>query len=139
MKLINKDTDCAVRAILYIAENKGKLVSAPTLNSELNISKQFLRKILHILQTKRILKSTKGNKGGFQLVRSADKISLIDLIRIFQGKMDLSNCFFKKKVCVNIRTCPLRKEIKSIEHYVTNRLKTVTIAKLKKGQKEKQY
>lgn len=132
MKLINKNTDCAVRAILYIAKNKDRLVSTAVLNSEFNISRQFLRKILHILQIKRILKSVKGVKGGFRLVRSADKISLIDLVRIFQGEVNLNKCFFKKKICVNIRTCPLRKEVKNIERYVVNRLKAVTIEQLAK-------
>ncbi|OGS45830.1 MAG: hypothetical protein A2539_05525 [Elusimicrobia bacterium RIFOXYD2_FULL_34_15] len=137
MKLINKDTDCAVRAILYIEKNSNRLVSTSLLNSEFNISRHYLRKILHILQIKRILKSVKGVKGGFLLVRPADKISLIDLVRIFQGEVNLNKCFFKKKICANIKTCPLRKEVKNIERYVVNRLKAVTIAQLSKKSGEK--
>lgn len=130
MKLINKDTDYAVRAILYIVKNKNKLVSTAELNSEFNISRQFLRKILHILQTKGILKSVKGVSGGFRLIRPAGKISLLELVRIFQGEVNLNKCIFKKNICSNIKTCPLRKEVKDIERYAVNRLKSVTVAQL---------
>ncbi|OGS45136.1 MAG: hypothetical protein A2539_00640 [Elusimicrobia bacterium RIFOXYD2_FULL_34_15] len=132
MKLINKDTDCAVRAILYIAGNENNLVSTAVLNSEFNISRQFLRKTLHVLQTKKILKSVKGINGGFRLARPAGKISLIDLVRIFQGEVNLNKCFFKKKICVNVKTCPLRREVENIERYVVSRLKAVTIEQLAK-------
>ncbi len=133
MRVITKDTDYALQALLFIAKSKDKLVSASELSNQLKISRQFLRKILHLLQTKRILKSTKGIKGGFCLNKPPSRISLIDLIKVFQGKVDFTNCLFNHKICPNQKTCILRKEIKTIESYAVKRLKSLTLEKLLKG------
>lgn len=85
MKLITRDTDYAVRALCFIAENKGKIVSVSELVKVLKIPRPFLRKLLQILHRKRILKSFKGRGGGFQLAIPAERIYLVDLIKFFRG------------------------------------------------------
>ncbi len=130
MKLITRDTDYALRALCFIARHKDKIVSAAELVEQLKIPRPFLRKILQILNKKRILKSYKGKGGGFLLALPAHKIFLVDLIEIFQGALRLNECFFKKMACPNTKTCALRKKINSIERYVTHELKSITLASL---------
>lgn len=132
MKLITRNTDYALRALCFIAKQKGKIVSVPELVAELDIPRPFLRKILQILNKKGLLRSTKGQGGGFLLAKRPDKIFLTDLMRVFQGKFSLSECFLKKIVCPNTRVCPLRKKILKIEDYVFNELGSVTLASLLK-------
>ncbi|MFA5271258.1 MAG: Rrf2 family transcriptional regulator [Candidatus Omnitrophota bacterium] len=130
MKLITRDTDYALRAICFIAKNKNKKVSVSRLVKELKIPRPFLRKILQVLNKKNILISHKGIGGGFVLANSAKKITLTDLIKIFQGPVHLNECLFKKRKCPNTETCPLRKKIKDIEKYVVKELNSVTLASL---------
>ena len=130
MKLITRDTDYALRALCFIARHKDKIVSAAELVEQLKIPRPFLRKILQILNKKRILKSYKGKGGGFLLVLPASKIFLVDLIGIFQGPLHLNECFFKKMNCPNKKLCALRKKINSIEQYVIKELKSITITSL---------
>ncbi len=130
MKLITKDTDYAVRAIMYISEFRGKLVTAANIQKKLNLPNPFLRKILQMLQKAGILNSVKGNKGGFTLAKSPDEISLIDLMEVFQGKITLTDCFLKKMKCPSIPHCPVRKKIKGIEKNMINELQNISIRSL---------
>ena len=130
MKLITRDTDYAIRALCYIAEAKESVVSVSDLVKKLKIPRPFLRKLLQILNTKRLLNSHKGKGGGFILAVMPKKISLLDLIEIFQGKMQLSEHTFKGKKCPEIKTCRLKKKLDIIERRVLTDLKAINIASL---------
>jgi Rrf2 family protein len=130
MKLITRDTDYAIRALCYIAGKKEGIVAVSGLVKKLKIPRSFLRKILQVLNRKRLLKSYKGKGGGFILSVSPQKISLVQLIEIFQGRLRLNECFFKKSICPNRKTCQLKKKIDRIERYVINELKDISIASL---------
>lgn len=133
MKLITRDTDYAVRALCHIAGQKGAMVCASELVKKLNMPRPFLRKIMQRLTKASILTSYKGKNGGFFLKRKPDKIYLVDLITLFQGKLALSECFFKKKLCPNRPSCPLKNRISRIEDFVVKELGAISIGGLLKG------
>jgi Rrf2 family protein len=133
MKLITRDTDYSIRALNYIACNEGKIVSIAELVRELETPKPFLRKILQLLSINGILKSYKGKNGGFVLAREPDKIFLLDLMQIFQGKFKISECIFKKNKCPNQEYCLLKTEIDSIEKMVLEKISAITLKSLKKN------
>lgn len=130
MKLMTRDTDYAIRALVFMAQHKKEIVSVSRLVGALGIPRPFLRKLLQVLNNKGILKSYKGTGGGFILARPENKINVIDLIRIFQDDLSINECLFKKGICPEIRTCALRKKINSIKTYALSQLKPVTIAAL---------
>jgi len=130
MKLMTRDTDYAVRSIAFIAGQKGKITSVTELVGCLKIPYPFLRKILQILKRNNILKSYKGKGGGFLLGRPANRIFLVDLIEIFQGPFRLNECFLKKRICLNVSSCALKRKIDKIEKYVIRQLKSITIGDL---------
>lgn len=130
MKLINRDTDYAMRALRYIVRHKNKLVSVSEIAKALKIPHAFLRKILQILQKEGILNSIEGRNGGFNLAVPAEKILLVDLIKIFQGPVQLADCLFKKMICPDAQRCLLKKKMDRLEHLVIAELKSITIASL---------
>ena len=130
MKLITRNTDYAVRALCYIAKQTRGSVSATEMVAQLKIPRPFLRKILQTLSGEGLLKSTKGQGGGFSLSRPQENVLLTDLIRIFQNTIQLNECVFKKKICPNRSTCVLKKEIDEIEQEVLRRLGRISIASL---------
>ncbi|MFH1378925.1 MAG: Rrf2 family transcriptional regulator [bacterium] len=136
MKFITRDTDYAVRALCCIAQEP-LLVCANKMVSFLKMPKPFLRKILQILNKKKLLISTKGKGGGFVLARSPDKITLIDVMRAFQGPVLLNECMFKKKVCPSISTCDLRKKLCEIQKIMIKQLESITIASLISKERKK--
>ena len=132
MKLINRDTDYALRAMSFIVKYNKKIVSVAELVKSLKIPRPFLRKILQKLNKQGILKSYKGKDGGFLLAKPANKIFLVDLIETLQGPLRFNECFFKKIICPNISACALRKKIERIERYIFLELKSISLASLLK-------
>jgi len=130
MKLITRDTDYAVRALSYIAKSKKELVSVEELVKKTRIPRPFLRKILQILNKKKILQSFKGKGGGFKLAILPANIYLFELIKIFQGPFNINKCTFKQRICPDMKTCPLRKKVTQIEKNVLSELKSITIGSL---------
>jgi Rrf2 family protein len=128
MKLITRDTDYAIRAIAYMAKHKERKISAKELVKNLKVPRPFLRKILQALDKKGLLRSYKGKGGGFLLNVRPQEIFLLDLIRIFQGRFRLNECFLKKRACPNTKICPLKKKIDKIQAYVLRELGSVSIA-----------
>jgi len=130
MKLLNRDTDYAVKALLYITQNNPKRMSVSELVKALDIPRPFLRKILQILNREGVLDSSRGKGGGFVLAVPPEKILLTRLIDIFQKPVKLTECIFKEKICSDIGTCPLKKRIDAIEQNVISELESITIESL---------
>lgn len=130
MKLITRDTDYAIRALCFIANRPKEIVSVDDLVKNLKMPRPFLRKILQALNRDGILHSYKGSGGGFKIAVPAGRISIVDLIEIFQGALRINECFFKKRRCPNMNICKLRKKIGGIEKNVLAELKSITIADL---------
>lgn len=130
MKLITRNVDYAVRALCFMAEKQNGIVSVSGLSAELKIPRPFLRKILQILNNKGILNSQRGKGGGFTLAVPPERIYLADLIEAFHGPLKLNECFLRKNICSDVRTCILKKKVNDIEGQVIRGLKSITIESL---------
>jgi Rrf2 family protein len=132
VKLLTKETDYAIRAIINLARQDHRFVPSRSVAAEEEIPLHFLRRIFQTLIKERIVESREGIAGGVRLKRETEKIRLADLIRIFQGDIQLSECMFRKRVCANRKTCVLRRRIGEIEQMVTREFESITIADLLK-------
>jgi len=134
IKLLKKNTDYAVKTLLFLAKKGDERVSAEKLSRILRIPYPFLRTILQTLNTQGILTSFKGKGGGFALARSPEEIYLTDLIKVLQGPVSLAECVFRSRVCPGIRTCPLRKITLKLQDTLVAELKPVTLASMLRKQ-----
>ena len=130
MKLITKDTGYAIRALNCISGVEGQIVTVSDLAERLDIPRPFLRKILQVLKKKGILNSYKGKNGGFVLSVDPEKITVLGLIEIFQGKFCLKEHVFYGKRCSYFKNCSLKKKIDILETRVAGELKAITIGSL---------
>lgn len=131
MKLITREIDYAVRALIYLADNKNEgIVSVPELVDELGITRPFLRKIMQLLAKAGVIKSYKGNKGGFRLIKKPDDVYLIDIVEIFQGDFSLNECILNKDICPNKGNCILKDRVDDIEEKVRLELESIDLSSL---------
>ncbi len=130
MKVLTKNTDYAIRALLALAARKGSYLSAKCISTEHDIPYQFLRRLLQEMIRHGLIVSKEGVKGGFMMEMDPDTISVTQLIEIFQGKVQVSECMFRKQICGNRSRCVLRHEIMRIEQVVQSEFEKVTIGKL---------
>jgi Rrf2 family protein len=130
MKLINRDTDYAIRALVHLQRTSRGSISAGRLVTELHMPRAFARRLLQVLSREGILRSRPGLGGGYAFNKNPEKINLRDLVEIFQPGFSETRCLFKKKICGNIASCLLRKKIRGIEKKVLDELAAVSIAEL---------
>lgn len=130
MKLITKYTDYAIKALCFAAKNSDKLFSVAELSEKLTIPRSILRNILQQLSKNKFMESFKGKGGGFKLIVPANQIYIADLIRVFQGPIQLNECVIQKNICPDINLCALKNKIDKIELYVVNEIKAITIQSL---------
>jgi len=132
MKLLTRNTDYAIRAICCMSSKPEKLFTVTELVNDLKMPRPFLRKILQTLNKVGVVKSVRGSGGGFKLVKNPDKLTLADLIEVFQGPLSINECTFKKRVCPNTGRCSLKSKIKNIEDSVKAELRSTSIGSLLK-------
>ena len=130
MKLLTKNTDYAIRALLALSLNQGDFISAKRISEEQDIPYEYLRKILQQLIKESLAVSKGGGRGGVQINRDPGAIKVSEVINVFQGELQLSECMFRKKFCSNRAHCVLRKNIKRIEQIVANEFAGITIQSL---------
>ncbi len=130
MKVLNKHTDYAVRALIALGMKPGSRMSAKALSDDQGIPYQFLRRILQELIRNDLVTSKEGAGGGVALAKDPDGIRVRDVIEIFQGRVQVSECMFRKQLCSNRTNCVLRHEIMRIEQMVNDEFSKVTIGKL---------
>jgi Rrf2 family iron-sulfur cluster assembly transcriptional regulator len=131
-----------IRAVIYLAANAGqeKKIGIKTISHELGIPTPFLGKILQSMAKHKILSSTKGPHGGFGLGKSAEKITLMDIILIIDGEDVLDMCLIDLKTCKKIDAegspCPIHGKYVSIRNQIVELFNQQTIAGLVKEMKE---
>jgi len=130
MKFVTRDTDYGLRALIYIAKLNGGIATVDEIAAKEKLPKVFLRRILQKLAEKKILFSYKGSSGGFKFLSKPEELRVIDVMKVFQGGIDLTNCLLKGKACPNKGICSLRKKIRTINSTVIKELEKITIKSL---------
>lgn len=130
MQLLTKKSDYAIRALLSLSKTPEQYVSARDVSGDLNIPYEYLRKILQRLVKDGFVQSKEGGIGGFRLTRTPNEVVIAEIMKIFQGPIQLSQCMFRSQICVNRANCVLRHNIMRIEALVQREFQAMTLAGL---------
>jgi Rrf2 family protein len=130
MRLITKETDYAIRAVMQLARRPGVFVSSAEMAAAEQIPLQFLRRILQRLLKAGLVVSREGVAGGVSLRARPERIQMLDIMRVFQGQVEISECMFRRKLCANRGTCVLRRRIRAIEQRLTDEFAGISIGDL---------
>lgn len=130
MKLTSR-SEYALLALIFLARrNATGYVSVETIATAQNIPPKFLEQIMLALKHAKYVRSSKGQHGGYTLAKPADKISLAEIIRLFDGALapteSVSRYFYE--------STPIEKEkriikvFKDIRDYVADKMESTSIA-----------
>ncbi len=128
--MITKNSDYAIRAIIYLASNRGRFVPSSEISKKEKIPLIYLRRILQELIKSKIAQSKEGATGGVKLKVDPANISIAQIINIIQGKIQMIECMFRKEICKNRASCALRKRIMGIENKVKEEFSQLSIQDL---------
>ena len=106
MKL-TKSTDFALRTLIYLADCNG-LTTLSTLSSRLDVPYNNLTKIVQKLAKCQIVQTEKGKYGGIKLLKSAEDITLREIIELIDGPTLLSECQIDPTNCGLSCQCKLK-------------------------------
>lgn len=133
-------TDYAIRIILFLSMESG-VVSSKELADKLGMTQNMVLKIGKDLNAEKLIKSTTGVDGGFQLIKDPDEIRLLDVIKITEPTIQINRCLEKDHYCSRnaTDTCPVRKVYCTMQKLFEDSLKNVTFKDLldDKNTKEK--
>lgn len=98
---ITRETDYAIRAMLYLRNSAGKVSSLKEISAGVHTPAAFMSKVLQQLVRKGLVISKKGKAGGFTLGAAPEKISLGDIVHAACGDGPLirTTCRRGNKVC----------------------------------------
>ncbi|CAN7173643.1 iron-responsive transcriptional regulator RirA [Neorhizobium tomejilense] len=99
---LTKQTNYAVRMLMYCAANDGHLSRIPEIARAYGVSELFLFKILQPLNKAGLVETVRGRNGGVRLGRAADRITLFDVIKVTEDSFAMAECFEE-----GVAECPL--------------------------------
>lgn len=114
-----------IELALYPAE---EFVSLKEIAERQNISKKYLEQIVPMLNKSGVLRTNRGNKGGYALVKAPDKITVGDILRATEGSLAPITCLdYKPNNCPRAETCSTLYVWEGLYKAVTDYLDSITL------------
>ncbi|TRZ65690.1 Rrf2 family transcriptional regulator [bacterium] len=115
--MFSKSCIYGIQAMSYIAQKSGErdYTGLKEISEDRHIPLHYLSKVLQILVKHKILKSAKGNKGGFSLARDPEKINLLEIIDAIDGLDNFNSCVIGLKECSSESACPVHEQYKTFQ------------------------
>ncbi len=129
----SKTTSYALSTLSYLSDHERDKYSAKQLNEILEIPWPYLRQLLTSLSKSGFIVSVQGRNGGFYLQRSAEEISLADIVDSVEGLDVLSTCIMGFNKCPFEHTCAMHETWEQTRESILKVLRNTTLATLKKG------
>ena len=107
---LTRQTNYAIRILMYCAANPGRLSQVPEIASSYGLSEPFLFKILKPIIRHKFVESVRGRNGGIRLAKPASEITLANVVQITEDSFAMAECFEAEG-----SDCPL------IDHCALNR------------------
>ncbi len=105
---LSKGAEYAIRGLVYIAGKKGADVAyVEEIAMARGIPRAYLSKLLQSLAKKGLLKSYRGQEGGFVLARNAREITLLEIIEAVEGQIYFNECLVRNGLCDREEICPV--------------------------------
>lgn len=127
---ITRETDYAVRCILYLSERPGETVAVSEISDAMAIPQSFLPKIVQKLVRGGLLESVKGVKGGISLSRRPEAITLLDVMEMTEGPLSLNVCMVHRRKCDRNDGCAVHPVWTEIQALMEKKLRACTFKKL---------
>ncbi len=123
------EADYAVRIVDALARARQK-VDAHTISNKTEVPLRFALKILRKLVAGELIVSYKGAHGGYALARSAEEITLLQVIESVEGPYMLNRCQQDEYSCVHTADCRFHEIYDKVSKMVREELGSYTFAAL---------
>jgi Rrf2 family transcriptional regulator, iron-responsive regulator len=110
---LTRQTNYAIRMLMYCAANDGRLSRVPDIAKAYSVSELFLFKILQPLVEAGLVETVRGRNGGVRLGRPAATITIFDVVRVTEESFAMAECFEADGAdCPLIDSCSLNSALR---------------------------
>jgi Rrf2 family protein len=137
--LLSQKAKYALQALLALAElDEGDSLMIGDIAEKQRLPKRFLEQILLDLKHQGVVQSWRGKNGGYALLKSADKITFGEIVRIIDGPLAplpcLSRMAYRKcDDCLDEERCAVRRVFASVHDATTEILDSMTLTRALNG------
>lgn len=90
---ISRKIEYGLRAMVCLASlSEGEVLSFREIARRMDVPETFLAKILKTLVSRKLVRSSRGAQGGYQLARPAKEISFLEVIEAVEGPIGINHC-----------------------------------------------
>ncbi|MEJ2156474.1 MAG: Rrf2 family transcriptional regulator [Desulfobacteraceae bacterium] len=119
------------RIVLELARHYG---GSPTQVSEIarvqQIPVKYLEQLIRTLKQADLITSVRGSKGGHHLNEKPERITVGQIVRLFEGQTDLVGCVSAPDTCQRAEDCRVREVWIEATEAMYEKLDAITIADL---------
>ncbi|HYK89276.1 MAG TPA: Rrf2 family transcriptional regulator [Acidobacteriota bacterium] len=129
--LFSRSAEYGIRAMTFLATlPPGRLAGAREISEAERIPMAFLWKILQNLAKRKLIRSFKGQRGGYELAQPADHLTLRMILEATDSADRIGNCVLGLPNCSDENACPLHEAWKELRGNMTAMLHRNTLADL---------
>lgn len=129
---LNRLTDYSLEILRFLSL-QDDVSSATMISKACALPVPITSKLLKSLQAAKLVKSTQGHRGGYQLVNPANKIKIIDVIEAIEDGVHLTDCCHKATDCHHFKTCKITNNVQKINHALVTLFQGITLHDLSKS------
>lgn len=127
--MLSQTVEYALRAMVHLAALEPETATnSETIAKRTKIPHGYLSKILRDLVVVELVRSQRGPSGGFTLARSAEKISLLDVINAVDPLARIKKCPLGNPA--HLKLCPLHSRLDAAIALIEKEFKQTTLAEL---------
>jgi len=131
MLRLSKKADYALMAMKHLALHADQgASSAREIAALYNIPIELMAKVLQRLVRRGLLASQQGTRGGYQLARRPNLISVADVIQAIEGPVTVTACTTDEGQCEQFAKCNVRDPLWRVRERILAALGECTIAEL---------
>jgi Rrf2 family nitric oxide-sensitive transcriptional repressor len=102
-------TDYALRVLMYVGGQTGRLVTIQEIAVNHGISKNHLTKVVHRLGLAGLIQTVRGRSGGVRLARDPSTITVGSVVRLTEPDFIMVECFDEaRNTCALSPVCVLK-------------------------------
>jgi len=129
--MLSNTTVYGLRAMIHLAKSDpDTFIPISKMSEELKISFHFLTKILQKLTQQGLLTSYRGPKGGVKLKKTAEDISIYDIVIILETRPMFTECILGIPGCEDEAPCPLHEEWRPLRKKIEKQFRSTSLAHL---------
>lgn len=127
--MLSQSAEYALRAVFYLAEHAGeRSVRVNDVADALDIPRNYLSKLLHVLTRAGVLASMRGPHGGFRLALVPERIRLIDVVSHFDTFTLGRRCVLGRAKCSDANPCGAHERWKPLAAQINDFFRETTVA-----------